>query len=181
MATVTPAHLAAQIVVEGCLPMIQEKVRGGLPVEGRLLSEAEKRERGMIDALTVNPQMSQTISYKIGRDEVLLDLDRSQASVWFSNADYDKAMGLLDMALKAQYPRAQQTEDRAHPDAEGMRVRLYTVELDPALRASIEVSYAAPGGVGRQFVVRVRAQITKDAHDKAIAAFKAMAQETKKH
>lgn len=178
---VTHAQLAAQLVVEGCLPMIQDKVQGKLPIEGRLLTESEKRDRGMIDALSVPGQMmSHTILYPIAPEGVFLDLDRSQASVWFANTDADKALNLLDAGLKKNYPQVQQAEDMAHPDARGMRVRLYKVQLDPALLASLEVSYPAPGGGAKQFVVRVRAQIKKDVHDKIVSDFLA-SQNTKKH
>ncbi|MGE0596875.1 MAG: hypothetical protein AB7P07_10935 [Hyphomonadaceae bacterium] len=170
---ITPAELATRLVVEASLPMIQDKVQGSpLPVQGRVLTAEDRVRRGMADALAINtgPQ-STTISYDAGGEEVLFDLHSSQASVLFFRGDSDRAITLLDQALKRAYPQAVQEQDIAHPDANGMRVRLYRIQLDPALIATIEASYPAPGGGAKQFIARVRSQIKKDVHDRVLADF----------
>lgn len=168
-AAITPADLATRLVVEAALPMIQDKVRGKLPIEGQLLTVEDRVRRGMTDIMGVDREQSTTLAYPANGAEVLFDLDRSQASVFFKGGDCDKAIALLDAALKRDYPGVQQEQDIAHPDNNGMRVRLYKIQLDPALLASIEASYPAPGGPAKQFVARVRAQIRRDVHDQIIS------------
>ena len=151
-AQLTPARLAAQLVVEGCLPIIAGKVQGKAPVEPVALTQAERGKFGL-------EQASITLFYPAGEQGVFFDMAESNFMVWFNGADCDQAASVFDAALKRAYPNACQLEDITHSENARMRARIYQVELDEGRLAQIETGYPAPGagGPSGKFIVRVAA------------------------
>ncbi len=159
----THAQLAAKLVTEFCLPAINNKVQGALPMKGHVLEEADRKAALGAQALPWE-KGGFTVVYPIDRHGVYLDMGGAVSRVFFTGADCDRGLQLLETSLKAAYPQAKQTEDKARPETKGMRARAYRIELDPARLASVEVAYPAPGaqGADRKFIVWVHAAVRQD-------------------
>ena len=72
IANVTPGQLAAQIVVDGCIPLSDEKpLRGELPVKGAQLSKAA-RDQLEIEGATPD---GNTLFFALGGNGVFWDLN----------------------------------------------------------------------------------------------------------
>ena len=162
----THAELAAKLVTEFCLPAIEGKVQGALPIKGHVLPEADRAkilgghgldwEKGGFTAV-----------YPIDRQGVFVDMGGAVSRVFFTGADCERGLQVLEASLKAAYPQAKQTEDKARPGSKGLRARAYRIEFDPARLASVEVAYPAPGAKGedRRFMVWVHAAIRQNVLD----------------
>jgi hypothetical protein len=153
--TVTHGQLTTQIVVEGCVPMVDGRPKGKLPIKGVLLTMDQRGELGQLDPLRLRLD-GQTIFYPIQPDGVFLDLGKEIATVWFNGADADRTLEMLETSLKQAFPQTRYIEERDHPDTPGMKVRFYIVDLTAPRFASLEVAYPTRGGDVKQFVVRVR-------------------------
>ena len=147
--TLTHAEFAAKLVVEGCVPIVEGKTPGKMPIEALPLDEATKAKVG------ANPG-SLAVFYPLGETGVFMQMHGSNARVWYTDVNTDGALETLERALLAAYPQATFNAESAHPTA-GMSVRLYRIEFAGKHFADIEATYPITTGVRQQFVVRVHA------------------------
>lgn len=150
MSEPTPAQLAADLVVDRCLVIVQNQINNEpLATPPVALSPEQRSKLGLSGE-------GETYFYGAGETGVFLDL-APHLTVWFNGEDCENGMDALDRKLKQVYPRARQIGDLAPPATPGMRGRLYEVDLVDGLLAWIEASYPAPGAKGsaRKFVVRI--------------------------
>ncbi|MBC7768962.1 MAG: hypothetical protein H7124_09255 [Phycisphaerales bacterium] len=139
------SELAARIIVEGALTILQGKTPPGqLPVKPEVLSDREAEDLGLPPGGTV-------LCYPLGEKGVFFDMVGSRMVVWYNGADADRATGVLDAALKKAYPSTKLVIDAEHPQQSDLRVRAYDVKLSEGLMATIEVSYAKPGAYAAKF------------------------------
>jgi hypothetical protein len=149
----TLGQLAAQIVVDGCLPLSDEApLRGKLTVKGARLNAAA-RAKLQIDGASPG---GTTMFFALGGNGVFWDLSEGLATVWFKGGDPNAALADLEKALKKSYPKYKFHEQEQHPDDKDLRVRAYTIDLTPPKLVSLEVAHTVPGARSPQFTVRVR-------------------------
>lgn len=155
--TVTPqdlpsscATLASQLIVEGCLAIIQGSVKGEAPVKPLPLIKEEREKLGLEPG-------GLTLFYPAGQEGVFFDGHANTFLVWFTGDDCENATSALHNALMKAYPRAKQLDDVAHKTDPRMRARVYRVELGGGRLAAIQTSFS--GGRGAyKFSARVVAQ-----------------------
>jgi hypothetical protein len=131
------SELAARLVVEGAIAAIAGTVRGQLPVKPTVLNDEQAQALNL-------PPGGTTLYYELDDKGVFFDSVGSRVAVWYSGADADRALGVLEAELKRHYPNTKQVIDAKHPDASGMRVRAYDVKIRDGLMATVEVSYSEP-------------------------------------
>lgn len=144
------AALAAELVVDGCLRIIDGTVRGKTPVAPATLQPAERAKLGL-------PAGGVTLFYPAGEEGVFLDLERSEFSVWFTGGDCEAATAALHQKLMHAYPGAKQLDDVGHPLDNRMRARAYRVELGAGRLGAISTAFSMVAGKHR-FTARVIAQ-----------------------
>jgi hypothetical protein len=148
------AGLAAQLIVEGCLPIIQGTVKGKAPIQPVPLTKEERDKLGL-------KEQGITVFYPAGGEGVFFDAGKSSFTVWFNGEDCERATATLHDALMRAFPNAKQLDDVAHKQDSRMRARVYRVDLGQGRLAAIETSFgqAAPGK--HKFMARVIAQVRK--------------------
>ena len=150
---VTAGQLAAQLVVDGCIPLSDEApLRGELPVQGAPL---DKEARAKLHIEGASPD-GNTLFFALGGNGVFWDLSYGLATVWFKGGDPTGALSDLEKALKQAYPKFKFIEEQLHPDEKDLRVRFYIVDLTPPKLVSLEVAYTVAGARSPQFTVRIR-------------------------
>ncbi|MBL8546088.1 MAG: hypothetical protein JNL81_06470 [Hyphomonadaceae bacterium] len=149
MSEITPANIAADIVVDRCLAIIQDKTNYVAPATPAIALAPEERAKLGLSG------DSETYFYGAGDTGVFLDLAPKMLMVWFNGGDCDKGLELLDRKLKQVYPRTRQIGDIETPATPGTRGRMYEVDLSGGLLAWIEANYPAPGSKARKFTVRI--------------------------
>lgn len=151
--SVTLGRLAAQLVVDGCIPLAnEERPRGELPVRGQQLTQTQRANL----QIAGGSKQGSAFFYPVGGNGVFMDLSVGVATVWFKGAD-DAALNELEAGLRRAYPAFQFIEEAPHPDDPQLRVRAYIIELTPPKRVSLEVAHSVQGARSPQFTVRVRA------------------------
>lgn len=148
-AGLTHARLATKLIVEGCLAAVAGNPQGQMPIAATLLTDLERSDIGL-------KQTGNTVFYPLPPTGVFFDMDGAVATVWFMQADSDKALGLLEAELKRAYPRAKQLKDGAHPVDQAMRMKSYEVDFGNSRVALVEIDYPARGSL--RFTTRVVAQ-----------------------
>ncbi len=154
MAGLTHSQVAVKLIVEGCLASVAGRVRGKMPIEPVPLTDLERADIGMA-------QGANTVFYPVLPTGVFLDLAGTQATVWYNQADADRAMDALDAAMKRAYPKTKQTKDAEHPSDAEMRWRVYEIDFGNARLALMEVEYPARGKPPKRFLVRILPQMRK--------------------
>jgi hypothetical protein len=150
---VTPGQLSAQLVVDGCIPLSDEKpLRGELPVAGAPLSRTAREKLNIQGA---SPE-GNTLFFALGGNGVFWDLSYGLATVWFKGGDPTGALSDFEKALKKAYPKYRFIEQQQHPDDPDLLVRFYIVDLTPPKLVSLEVAYTLASARAPQFTVRVR-------------------------
>jgi hypothetical protein len=134
------ANLAAQLIVEGCLPMIQGTVKGKAPIEPVVLSKEQRQKLGL------SQPDSLTLFYPAGQEGVFFDGGANTFRIWFNGEDCEAATDALHGALMRAFPDAKQLDDVAHPTDPRMRARVYRVELAGGRVATINTSFGASAG-----------------------------------
>jgi hypothetical protein len=143
----------AVMLVDGALAHIAGNVQGKMPIAPLQATELERAQAGL-------PQRGQTMVYPLGdQTGVYIDLSGAVATVWFSDADYDRALGALDASLKQKY-RAKQLSDAAMP-APKQRQRSYEVDFGNSRLAHVVVDYAERGATPARFRVQIGAQVRR--------------------
>jgi hypothetical protein len=156
MAKITHSELATRLIVEGALNAITETVRGRMPIEPVMLSDADAVRLGL-------PPGGSTLFYPVSGDSgVFFDVTDSRMAAWYSGADADRALALFDKSLRDAHREAKQVADAAHPDDSSMRLRAYDVKLGNGRMATIEVSYSKPGVKPPKFSATVVAMALKN-------------------
>ena len=155
MARMKHSELAAKLVVEGALAAIGGTVRGQLPVKPTTLNDEQAQALGL-------PAGGTTLYYELDDKGVFFDSVGSRVAVWYSGADADRALAVLDAELKRHYPNTKQVVDADHPDASGMRVRAYDVKIRDGVMATVEVSYSKPGQRPPKFSAQVVGMVIKN-------------------
>jgi hypothetical protein len=145
------AALTAQLVVEGCLPIIQGTVSGKAPIEGVVLT-APEREKLNLKSEGI------TIFYPAGETGVFFDMRENEFTLWFDGGDCDRATSALHDRLTKTFPTARQLDDVPHPRDQRMRARVYRVELGSGKLAAVKTSFGAGSRGSDKFVVHVVAQ-----------------------
>lgn len=148
MARMKHSELAAKLVVEGALAAFAGTLRGQLPVKPTVLTDDVAQALGL-------PPSGTTLYYQLDEKGVFFDSAGSRAAVWYSGADAERALGVLEAELKRQYPNTKQVIDADHPEASGMRLRAYDVKIRDGLMATVEVSYSKPGARPPKFSAQV--------------------------
>jgi hypothetical protein len=153
-AGLTHSQLATKLLVEGCLANIAGNVQGKMPMAPVPLSELERAEIGL-------QQGGHTMFYPLDATGVFIDLMGAKATVWFNDADYDRALETFEAAMMRAFPRTRQLKDGASPRDAGTRERTYEVDLGGSRMALVGVEYAKRGAASKRFVARVVAQARK--------------------
>lgn len=143
------SQLATKLIVQGCMAHIAGAVQGKMPVAPVPLTELERVDIGL-------KQGGQTLFYPLPPTGVFFDLHGPIATVWYMEADSDRALGALEAEMKRAYPKTQQLKDEPHPTDSRMRVRSYQVDFGNSRLALVEAEYPAKGAV--RFTTRVVAQ-----------------------
>ncbi len=144
------AALAASLIVEGCLPIIQGNVKGTTPIAPARLAEAERQKLGLTE-----PGI--TLFYAAGEEGVFFDAATSSFTVWFAGGDIMDVTRLLHETLLRAFPKAKQLDEVKHKADARMRARVYRVELGEGRLAAIETSFGQASG-RHKFTARIIAQ-----------------------
>lgn len=154
-AKLTHSQLATKLVVEGCLAYVAGNVQGKLPVQATQLTDLERADIGL-------KQGGQTYFYTVLPTGVFFNMHGPEASVWFQEADSDRALAGLDAALKQAYKRVRQISDDAHPQQADARLRSYEVDFGNSRVALLNVEYPRPGTPPRRFFAHITALARKN-------------------
>ena len=153
-AGLTHSQLATKLLVEGCLANIAGNVQGKMPMAPVALTEVERADAGL-------RQGGNTLFYPLPPTGVFFDMHGPTATVWFMQADCDRALEVFEQAAKQAFPSIKQLKDSASPTDPQARVRSYEVELGNSRLAVVDVDYPARGAPARRFLARVVAQVRK--------------------
>ena len=152
----THAQVVTKVVTEGAIATIAGTVKGQLGIKPVVLTDAQRAEVGM-------PQSGKTLFYPVkgDMDGVFCEVDGSTTMLWFNGADCDKAIGMLDQALKRMYPTAKQVKDEPNKVDANFRARSYDVSLGDGRMAIVETHYPANKNA-HKFMVSVIAMHRKN-------------------
>lgn len=134
------ANVAARLIVEGCLPMIEGNVTGKAPIQPVVLSREERAKLGLTG------DKSLTLFYAAGGEGVFFDGAANTFKIWFKGEDCEEATSALHNALMRAYPSAKQLDDVPHKEDSRMRARVYRVELGGGKLAAISTAFGKTGG-----------------------------------
>lgn len=148
------ANLAAQLIVEGCLPMIRGDVQGKAPIQPIVLNREERAKLGLTEPNSL------TLFYAAGEEGVFFDGGASTFRIWFKGEDCEAATGALHERLMRAFPAAQQLDDVPHPEDQRMRARVYRVELGGGRLATINTSFGKTAGK-HKFMAEVKSLMRK--------------------
>jgi len=146
----THADLAVRLVVDGALRIAHGKTPAQMPVQAVPLNDEEKAKA---DA---NPD-ALVVFYPVGETGVFMQMHGNHARVWYTGADCDGVVAMLEKAINKAYPAATFKDEQPHLSAHGTNVRLYHVPVDPKHFVSVEATYPIDRRVRQQFAVRVHA------------------------
>ena len=149
---VTPANLAAFLVVYSCLPQAAGNTPAKTPAIAQALTEEERAKLNL-------PPGGDTLIYDIEGGSVVFDMNGPTATISFVKADTPKALPMLEKLLKKEFPKVKQLEDVVHPRGGKMRLRVFEGDVATDRHVKIEVDYPDKGaGADEQkFVARVSA------------------------
>lgn len=145
------ATLTAQLVVEGCLPMIKGDIKGAAPTTATRLTEEERHRLGL------KPE-GLTVFYPAGEEGVFMDLYATEIALWFIGDDYQNATNALHTALLRAFPKTTQLDDVTHSKDKRLHARTYRVELQPRRFAAIQTSFRETKSGAQQFTVQIKAE-----------------------
>ncbi|MGE0741669.1 MAG: hypothetical protein AB7O98_10025 [Hyphomonadaceae bacterium] len=151
MAGFSHSQIATMLIVEGALAHAAGSVRGKMPIEPVELSELERADIGL-------KQSGRTLFYPIPPTGVFVDFDGPTANVWFMQADADRALDDMEVAMKRAFPSVKQLKDEAHPNDKNLRVRSYEVDFGNSRLALVVSQYPARGAAPVKFQTHVTAQ-----------------------
>jgi hypothetical protein len=141
----------AVMLIDGALAHIAGNVQGKMPMKPEPVADIDRAAVGL-------KQGGQTLLYRVAKDGVFIDLNGAQATVWFVEADFDRALAALDASLKKL--RTKQVSDQAL-ETPKQRRRVYQVEFSGGRVALVDVEYAERGARQQRFYVQVTAVARK--------------------
>lgn len=150
MAKMKHSEVAAKLAIEGAVAAIGGTVRGELGISPRQLTQHDKIDLGMQD---IGP----TLFYELDQGGVLLQSDGAHTTIWFSGADYDKGINVLDALVKRNYPEAKQSKDEPHSTEPNFRLRTYDIKLPANHLAIVDAIYPSGRVQNPKFMIRVTA------------------------
>jgi len=153
-AGLTHSQLATKLVVEGSLANIAGNVQGKLPIEPVILTDLERADIKLAQGGT-------TLFYPLPPTGVFFDMHGPRASIWFLDADYNKALESLDAAMKKAFPKTRQLKDGSSPTERDVRLRSYEVDFGNGRLALVELEYVSGGAAAKRFIARITAQARK--------------------
>lgn len=145
--------LTAKLFVEGCLASVAGTVQGTMPIAPKTVSELERTELGLA-------QGGSTLFYPLPPAGVFLDMTGPVAAVFFSGADAERALDVVEKAMKNAYPNTKQLKDETSETDKTRRKRSYQVDFGNSRLGLVEIIYPQRGG--RPFTARVTAQARKN-------------------
>ena len=125
----------AVMLIDGALAHIAGNVQGKMPMKPEPVADIDRASVGLKPG-------GQTLLYRVEKDGVFIDLTGSHATVWFVDADFDRALAATD-ALMKKY-RAKQTKDEAL-EIPKQRRRVYDVDLGGGRLSTVNIEYAERG------------------------------------
>jgi hypothetical protein len=149
-AALTHAELAVKLVVDGALRIAQGKTPAEMPVKALPLTDEEKARA---DA---NPE-ALVVFYPAGDTGVFMQMHGNHVRVWYTGAETDGAVALLEKAIHKAHPNATFKDEQPHLTAHGMNARLYRVPIDDTHYLAVETTFPIDKRVRQQFIVRVHA------------------------
>jgi hypothetical protein len=155
MAEMTHSQLATKLIVEGCLGNASGKIDGKMPMQPVTLSPTERESIGLSPG-------GATLFYPLLPTGVFIDLAGVKATVWYTDADADQALGVFEAAMKRAYPKVKQLRDEASPADPFVRVRSYQVEFGQSRFALVKAGYPTPGARQKRFLAEVSRQDRKN-------------------
>lgn len=153
-AGLTHSQLATKLVVEGSLANIAGNVQGKMPIEPIVLTELERSDIKL-------QQGGTTLFFPLPPTGVFFDMHGAQATVWFTDADYQRGLQTLEAAMKAAFPKTKQLKDEASPTEKDVRVRSFEVDFGNKRLALVSAEYGGARAESKRFIVRVVAQVRK--------------------
>lgn len=144
----SPAALAAELIVEGCLPMIRGDVKGKTPIEPVVLQPEERAKLGLAAG-------GPTLFYPAGEEGVFFDIVGHTFNIWFSGKECEKITNLLHAKLMQAFPDAKQLDDVEFTENRHMHARVYTVDLGKGLVATVRTAFTRREELGFTFYARI--------------------------
>lgn len=137
----------AVMLIDGALAHIAGNVQGKMPMKPEPVADIDRASVGLRPG-------GQTLLYRVAKDGVFVDLTGSMATIWFVDADFDRALAATD-ALVKKY-RSKQVKDEAL-EVPKHRRRVYEVDFGNGRLATVNVEYAERGADPQRFRVIVAA------------------------
>lgn len=131
----------AVMLIDGALAHIAGNVQGKMPIKPEPIADIDRASVGLRAG-------GQTLLYRVAKDGVFIDLNGAVATVWFIDADYDRALAATD-ALMKKY-RAKQVKDEAL-EVPKHRKRIYEVDFGNGRLSTLSVEYAERGAQPQRF------------------------------
>ncbi len=144
------ADFVAKLAAEGYLPIVQGKLPAKMPVEALPLTNEEK-------ARIKAPAESLVVFYPVEDTGVFLQLGSSRAVAWYEGVPCDNAVATVERAFKNANATLKFVEEKAHPEARGMDVRIYRVETDAKHFVDVEMMFPADKKARQRFMVYMTA------------------------
>ena len=137
----------AVMLIDGALAHIAGNVQGKMPIKPEPVEDIDRASVGL-------KQGGQTLLYRVAQDGVFIDLNGQLATVWFGDADFDRALTATDAMLKKY--RAKQMSDEAL-EVPKHRRRVYEVDFGNGRLATAKIDYAERGAQPQRYRVIVAA------------------------
>lgn len=131
----------AVMLIDGALAHIAGNVQGKMPMKPEPVADIDRASVGL-------KQGGQTLLYRVAKDGVFIDLTGAVATVWFVDADFDRALAATDALLKKY--RAKQASDEAL-ELPKQRRRVYEVDFGNGRLATLKIDYAERGAQNQRF------------------------------
>jgi hypothetical protein len=141
----------AVMLIDGALAHIAGNIQGKMPIKPEPVEDIDRASVGL-------KQGGQTLFYRVAQDGVFIDLNGQLATVWFVDADFDRALSATDAMLKKY--RAKQVSDEAL-EAPKHRRRVYEVDFGNGRLATVKIDYAERGAQKQRYRAIVAAFVRK--------------------
>jgi hypothetical protein len=125
----------AVMLIDGALAHIAGNVQGQMPMKPEPIGDIDRASVGL-------KQGGQTLLYRVAQDGVFIDLNGQLATIWFVDADFDRALAATDVMLKKY--RGKQMSDEAL-EAPKNRRRVYEVDFGNGRLATVSIDYSERG------------------------------------
>lgn len=131
----------AVMLIDGALAHVAGNAQGQMPIKPEPVADIDRARVGL-------KQGGQTLLYRVGPDGVFVDFYGQTATIWFVEADFDRALAGTDALLKKY--RSKQVSDEAL-EVPKHRRRVYEVDFGNGRLATVNVEYADRGAQPQRF------------------------------